>query len=80
MSGAAAVAVVAPAVAYRDSRTNGMVEEVARAIPRATIYAKTGITNRTELASEYHKNTDSHHGQPTDTSGRSGRSPAAPGT
>jgi rhamnulokinase len=34
---------VAPAVAYRDSRTTGMVEEVSRKIPKATIYAKTGI-------------------------------------
>lgn len=36
------------------------------------IYAKTGITNRTELATEYHRTTDSHHDEPMDTSGRSG--------
>jgi len=34
---------IGPAVAYRDSRTDGMFEEVARHIPDADLYARTGI-------------------------------------
>ena len=34
---------IGPAVAYRDSRTEGMFEEVARHIPDKDLYARTGI-------------------------------------
>ena len=34
---------IGPAVAYRDSRTDGMFEEVARHIPDRELYARTGI-------------------------------------
>jgi len=34
---------IGPAVAYRDSRTDGMFEEVARHIPDKDLYARTGI-------------------------------------
>ena len=34
---------IGPAVAYRDSRTDGMFEEVARLVPDEILYAQTGI-------------------------------------
>ena len=36
----------APAVAYRDRRTEGMQEEVFKRVPEAELYARTGIQNQ----------------------------------
>ncbi|MCL2362009.1 MAG: rhamnulokinase [Defluviitaleaceae bacterium] len=38
-----AMKMIGPAVAYRDSRTDGMFEEVAKHIPDQELYARTGI-------------------------------------